>query len=332
MKDYLTDKRLWVAGLCLTVSTLVTLACIIMITNHNNLISASEFEVPVNWDSDYFENEEDYNRQQELNMSSVETFGTDLGDMSFYTVTCSTTVGSNSYADINTPSRTLSDIQIISMSESEAWEYISNGLFKSYPRGSFNANKDKLIKLQQANTEVITIKCWFWEDPSDNTNFNKVTKTKKFAVNSSVAQLFEHAFEDIYNDPSKPVINLDDKGMGTWVLRGKNHNGNNTMSSHSLGCAIDINPSTGSFKVNGTWYGNGYKHKRMSSNVWEQLPECHNKYHVLYDGSPIVEIFKSYGFVWGGDWTSGTDCMHFSFIGDGDNARSIGYSNYLEKQ
>ena len=131
---------------------------------------------------------------------------------------------------------------------------------------------------------------------------SKITTYKTFAVNSKLATTFRHIFEDIYNDPSQPVINIADSGMGTWVLRGKNHNSSNTMSAHALGCAIDINPSTGSFKLNGTWYGNGYKHKAMSKTTWTMLPECHTKYHVLYDGCPIVETFKSYGFYWGGDW------------------------------
>lgn len=322
------QKDVVIITACFTVIVLTVIACCFMIKNHNDKVNASGLSVPVNWDSDYVENEEDYANQQKLNLSSTETFETLAATSDFYTVTCSMTESVSVLTEVYCKSLTDSDIAIISMSEQEAWSYISNGIFTGYPKGSFNSNKDKLVKLQQANTEVIEIKCWFWEDPNDETNLNKVTKTKKFAVNSSIASLFKHAFADIYNDPSKPVLNLNDTGMGTWVLRGKNHNGNNTMSSHSLGCAIDINPSTGSFKVNGIWYGNGYKHKKMTKNIWEQLPECHNKYHVLYEGCPIVEIFKSYGFVWGGDWTTGTDCMHLSFIGDGSTARSVGYKNY----
>ena len=161
---------------------------------------------------------------------------------------------------------------------------------------------------------------------------SKKTITKTFAVNSKIASVFEHIFEDIYKHPSQPVINIGDKGMGTWVLRGKNHKDSNTMSSHSLGVAIDINPSTGSFYVNGKWYGNAYGQNKMPSSMWSQLPEVQKKYHVLYDGCPIVEIFKSYGFYWGGDWTSGTDAMHLSYIGDGSSARATGIKNFNERR
>ena len=149
---------------------------------------------------------------------------------------------------------------------------------------------------------------------------------------ADIRNTFVHIFEDIYDDPSKPIINIADKGMGTWVLRGKNHNSANEMSAHALGCAIDINPSTGSVNINGKWYGNGYNQAVLSKEIWTQLPETHSKYHILYDGCPIVEVFKSYGFYWGGDWTSPKDCMHLSYIGDGSDARLIGVSNYEQRK
>ena len=139
-----------------------------------------------------------------------------------------------------------------------------------------------------------------------------------------------HAMQDIFNHESQPVFNLADTGMGTWVLRNKTGSGG--VSAHSIGTAIDINPSTGSFFINGSWWGNGYKQKVITAEMWEQLPECHTKYHVLYDGCPIVETFKAYGFCWGGDWTSVKDPMHISFIADGNDARSVGYNNYKERQ
>lgn len=219
---------------------------------------------------------------------------------------------------------------LILLSDDEAWVLLTDGLFTSYPSGSYASNKGKLQELYTTHMAMITVPVWYWEDPKDETNMAKKSTTKTFAVNDKLADLFIDVFNDIYHDPSQPVINLGDAGMGTWVLRGKNHNSNNSLSGHSLGTTIDINPSTGSFKVNGTWYGNGYGHRAMSKSTWEQLPECHDKYHVLYKDCPIVQIFKSYGFVWGGDWTSGTDCMHFSFLGDGSNARVNGQENYYK--
>lgn len=223
------------------------------------------------------------------------------------------------------------DSYIANLNEDAAWNYISNGLFTTYPTSSFNANKDKLVQLQAANTEIITVNVWTWNSKNKD-DLTKKSSTLTVAVNSKLANTFKHIFQDIYNHPDKPVVNLYDTAMGTWVLRGKNHNNNKTMSAHALGCAIDINPSTGSCYVNGTWYGNAYGQKAMPANVWYQLPETQDKYNVLYIGSPIVETFKAYGFYWGGDWTSGTDCMHLAYIGDGSSARSKGIKNYKERR
>ena len=224
----------------------------------------------------------------------------------------------------------LDDRRIALLTEDEAWSYISNGLFTEYPTTSFNDNKDKLVQLQASNTKIISVKVWTWNSK------NKEDLTKKsdiltVAVNTKLAPTFEHIFQDIYNHPDKPIINLYDSAMGTWVLRGKNHNNNRTMSSHALGCAIDINPSTGSAYVNGVWYGNAYGQKAMPTNIWYQLPETQEKYNILYKDSPIVETFKAYGFYWGGDWDSGTDCMHLAYIGDGSSARAKAIKNYEER-
>lgn len=221
-----------------------------------------------------------------------------------------------------------SNKELILLSDSDAWKLVSNGVFDSYPTQPYAQIKEQVKQVYNENMCMITVRCWYWSNPDDETDMNKTTVTKKFAVNKAVSQLFIDIFNDIYDDPTKPVINVADAGMGTWVLRGKNHSDKNTLSGHSMGTTIDINPSTGSFLINGTWYGNGYGHKDMPKSVWDQLPECHKKYHVLYIDCPIVQIFKSYGFYWGGDWKSGTDCMHLSFLGDGSNGRIKGQANY----
>lgn len=292
----------------------------------------TEVSVPATWDVSYIESAKDY-----------EEFVMSMDDVDWETVAAApdqiviTTTGISTRISMfaqkpHVGNQTDTDRVLAQLNEEDAWRIITNGVLTEYPTKSYSYYERMLTELRNTNTETITVDVWYWRYPDVADNLEKIAVQKTFAVNSVMADTFRHIFADIFADASQPVINIADKGMGTWVLRGKNHNSANTMSAHSLGVAIDINPSTGSYFVDGKWYGNGYKQAKMSYAMWDQLPETHTKYHILYDGCPIVEIFKSYGFYWGGDWTTTPDCMHISYLGDGSSARSTGVVNYNERR
>lgn len=320
--------------LVLALSSLIVVVCVFLLTVRAGTSDDALFlniEIPETWSKSYNEDSDGYAMLEEYLVTDWSQVDAEE-DWQSVTTRASMTITENFVAAPKLTHMTQQDSKIAQLGENDAWNLISNGLFKSYPTGSFNAYADQLRTLKMSNTKTITVNVWYWANPGDIYDMSKTTKQFTIAVNSSIADLFEHTFADIYAHESQPVINLADKGMGTWVLRGKNHNNDSGISAHALGCAIDINPSTGSFKVDGMWYGNSYGQPPMPKSIWEQLPECHSKYHVLYDGCPIVEIFKAYGFCWGGDWNSIKDCMHLSYIGDGSNARAIATKNYMDRR
>lgn len=287
--------------------------------------------VPLNYSPNYCEKPEDYAVQFEHDHDwskvvpdEVYTFSTTELPAEYY--------ATKDAGEIDIKYQTDADAALTTLSDQWAWITCSNGIFDSYPSVPYQTIASKLAKIKEAHNCTVTVQCWYWAAPSDDSNMDKVTVSKTFAVNESIADMFEHIFADIYAHPSKPVINIADAGMGTWVLRGKNHNNSRTMSAHSLGTAIDINPSTGSYYINGKWYGNAFNQSAMPTELWVQLPESHKKYHVLYEDSPIVKIFKAYGWYWGGDWSSSTDPMHLAFLGDGISARKVGRANFAESR
>lgn len=315
-----------------SIAIMVTVAILVSVVANQtifNTASSSKEIYPAKWTADYVEDPEAFaalEAQQEIDWETFEaspdqivTITADSYGTSFETVT---NVPNISHMDDN-------DREIAMLNEDEAWTFITNGKINSYPTQSFSYYSGLLKELQNENTETITVDVWYWANPDDATDMTKITKQKTFAVNSKLASTYRHVFEDIYNDESQPVLNLADTAMGSWVLRSKTSG--KGLSAHAIGVCIDINPSTGSFQVNGKWYGNGYGQQVMSAEMWSQLPEVHNKYHVLYDGCPIVEIFKAYGFYWGGDWSGTKDAMHIAFLGDGTNGRYRGIQNYLER-
>lgn len=88
--------------------------------------------------------------------------------------------------------------------------------------------------------------------------------------------------------------------VGAYVWRSMAASGN--RSHHSYGVAIDINPNENYMIKNG---------KVVAGSCWSPSS---NPYSFGPD-SPVVQAFKKRGWVWGGDWNSSKDYMHFSYTG-----------------
>ena len=83
--------------------------------------------------------------------------------------------------------------------------------------------------------------------------------------------------------------------------------GTTTLSNHSMGMAIDINPLYNPYvkqRTNGTLYvspGSGRPYA-------DRNRQCDYK---IDHNDLCYKLFKQHGFTWGGDWTSLKDYQHF---------------------
>lgn len=185
--------------------------------------------------------------------------------------------------------------------------------------------ESKLLNIQATQASTFSVNVWTWAEPGNQNNLAKVSTTKQVTCNNVIRPLVEAAFEEIYNSPQQPVITM----VGGYSIRHMASGGGNT-SGHAFGCTIDINWES---YMEGCGNRMSSTERSPSPETWQALPECQTKYEIFYEGCPVVNIFKSYGFYWGGNWSSYTDGMHFGFIGDnGTKARLKGQEAYNSVQ
>lgn len=144
----------------------------------------------------------------------------------------------------------------------------------------------------QADANMVTIEIPVWKIGSDG---KKYASTAKLTINRAIANEVMQIFTEIFEGPEKFPI----KSVGGYNWRNTATGG---KSQHSYGTCIDINPAE-----NYCIYNTG---KRIGS-FWKPYE---NPYSIAPDGD-VVNVFRSYGWTWGGDWNSLKDYMHFSYLG-----------------
>lgn len=84
--------------------------------------------------------------------------------------------------------------------------------------------------------------------------------------------------------------------------------GKQTLSNHAYGLAVDINPLQNPYVV----YANGVpvQYPQYSSQFVARTSKAK---HVITEGDTCLEIFKKWGFQWGGDWKTVRDYQHFEW-------------------
>ena len=114
---------------------------------------------------------------------------------------------------------------------------------------------------------------------------------KMVTVNKAAASAFKGFIDDLYKTGYKV------QSIGGFSLRDKT--GGGSLSEHAWGNAIDINPADNPF---------GSSRNNMPPN--------------------IHDLAAKYGLIWGGDWKSSPDPMHFQWGGPG-SSRDLWSPDYI---
>ncbi len=132
-----------------------------------------------------------------------------------------------------------------------------------------------------------TIEVEAWKLDKDG---NRYPTTVKLTVNKNLKNNYINAFRELY------ALAFPIKSVGCYNYR-NTHGGR--LSEHALGTAVDINPDE-----NYCIYSDG-------SKVGKFFKPYENPYSVTPE---VVNVFKKYGFEWGGNWTGTVDYMHFAYF------------------
>ena len=186
--------------------------------------------------------------------------------------------------------------------------------YEEFSTLSYAQLETKLAELEKVAHDTVKIKTWKWKYPGTD-SLEKVSGEVVIAVNKAISDIAIKAFEEIYNDPSKPVLEFS----GGYYRRAKNNSGGSvTASIHAYGAAIDFNTTNATLQNSrGERLSNWNTGNRVfaSKDAWDALPECQAKYNIFYEDCAVVSILKKYGFAWGGDWSPKyRDGMHFQWI------------------
>lgn len=205
-------------------------------------------------------------------------------------------------------SRAAANLDILELSDSEAWNKLTNGKLSSRPADKEPANRAD-IQAEVSNKIIpITVKIRTWAGDS---GLETTDKEVEIQVNEELKDVWEGFFEDVYNEATDFVINE----FGGYRIDGTGYGQVGARSAHEYGAAIDLN-----------WSFNPYGTRApLTKQEWDNLPETRSKYEIIYSSSKVVEIAHKYTLSWGGDWNTVYDIMHFSFFGDQDR-------NYLKEK
>ena len=155
-------------------------------------------------------------------------------------------------------------------------------------------------------------------------NFDGEYQVGELIVNKSVAgevlEIFEILCAEGYEIYSMYLIDdfwAGDGDSSDWYSIDANNSsafcyrtatGSGNLSKHALGKAIDINPQQNPYVTYNSDGSPKYSHDNASDYVSGRSSDTA---HVITHSDRAYELFTSYGWTWGGDWSSPKDYQHF---------------------
>lgn len=151
-------------------------------------------------------------------------------------------------------------------------------------------------------------------------NFTGEDQMGEIIVHKEVSDEVTEIFEALYNMgyPIKKMKLVSDYKGNDWqsieadntsAFNCRKATGSKKWSKHSYGKAIDINPIENPFISR-----KGYiSHK--ASETYRKRAHRKSSYAdkaILLKNDQVVQLFKKYGWKWGGDWSGIKDYQHFS--------------------
>lgn len=153
-------------------------------------------------------------------------------------------------------------------------------------------------------------------------NFDGQIQVGEMIVNKEIEEDVKSIFKELFliryqiqsmylidnywtGDPdTSDYASIDDNNTSAFCYR--QITGGRKLSNHAYGRAVDLNPRQNPYVS----YKDGLA-KWAHSNADDYIVRGTGLNHVITHEDPAYEIFKKYGFQWGGDWNNPKDYQHF---------------------
>lgn len=210
-------------------------------------------------------------------------------------------------APIATPAPTKVDDGRVQLADGFYYVKLSDKIKERITGISYPENDDD-IAISYSDLRYVRIKYYDF-DGKEHTDGELIVNRK---LAKEVAKIFYELYKakyplasvrlvDDYGQPGDDTLSMEANNTSAFCYR--RVTGSKTLSRHSLGAAIDINPQFNPYIDGGRVAPeNGAKYVDRSL----KLPGMIDHDDLCY------KLFKRYGWSWGGDWKGDKDYQHFS--------------------